>query len=157
MLFAPYHGVVRLILRRAFADISRGHGERAAAQFSGRAVFRFYGEHAMGGELRGRETIAAWFARLHHLFPDLRLTPLQIVVNGPPWNTTVATRFGVEASLRDGTPYRNEGMQYVRIAWGRILEDRLYEDTGALQEALRALAAAGVAEARAPALGASPT
>ncbi len=54
--------------------------------------------------------------------------------------------------MRDGTPYRNEGMQYVRIAWGRILEDRVYEDTGTLERALHAVAAAGVAEATAPAL-----
>jgi ketosteroid isomerase-like protein len=139
MLFAPYHAVVRRILRAAFADISSGNGARVARQFSDSAEFRFYGDHELGGELHGRTAIADWFERLHRLFPGIRITPLQIVVNGTPWNTTVATRFAVDAVLPDGSPYHNDGMQYMRIACGRIIEDRLYEDTELLKLALRTI------------------
>ena len=111
----------------------------------------------MGGELHGREAVAQWFARVSRLFPDLRVTPLQIVVNGPPWRTTVATRFRVTASLPGGAAYRNEGMQYLRIAWGHIVEDRLYEDTDVLKDALRAIDASGTHEAAASALGEIPS
>ena len=147
MLFAPYHAVVRGILRKSFADISSGRGASVAAQFAPDATLQFYGDHVLGGEMHGRSAIAGWFARLHRLFPGLRVTPLQIVINGTPWNTTVATRFSVSASLPGGKPYLNEGMQYLRIAWGRIVEDRIYEDTDRLKDALRVIDAAGAPEA----------
>jgi ketosteroid isomerase-like protein len=57
-------------------------------------------------------------------------------MNGLPWNTKIAVRFGVDATLPDGSAYHNEGMQYLRIVWGRIIEDRLYEDTDLLRRAL---------------------
>jgi ketosteroid isomerase-like protein len=157
MFFAPYHAVVRANVKRTFAEISRGRGANAAAKFAENATFQFSGSHAMGGELHGREAVAQWFARVSRLFPDLRVTPLQIVVNGPPWRTTVATRFRVTASLPGGAAYRNEGMQYLRIAWGHIVEDRLYEDTDVLKDALRAIDASGTHEAAASALGEIPS
>jgi len=147
MVFAPYHVIVRKVVRRAFATISAGDAGRLAAQFAPDAVFRFSGDHALGGELHGRAAIEAWFARIGRLFPDLRLAPLDIVVNGGPWATTVATRFTVRATLPGGEPYENEGMQYVRLSWGSIVEDRLYEDTAALVAALHRIAEAGQPEA----------
>jgi ketosteroid isomerase-like protein len=64
------------------------------------------------------------------------VTPLQIVVDGLPWNTTTATRFWVDATMPDGTLYHNEGIQFLRIVWGRIVEARVYEDTDVLKNAL---------------------
>jgi ketosteroid isomerase-like protein len=153
MLLAPYHAVVRGILRKSFANISSGRGASVAAQFAPDATLQFYGDHALGGERRGRAAIAGWFERLHELFPVLHVTPLAAVVNGTPWNTTVATRFSVTASLPGGEPYRNEGMQYLRIAWARIVEDRIYEDTDRLKDALRIIDAARAPEAVAASLG----
>jgi ketosteroid isomerase-like protein len=153
MLFSPYHAVVRLILRRVFAEISAGKTETLVRQFRHDATFRFSGDHAFGGELRGLDQVAAWFARFHRLFPDHKVTPLDIVVNGGPWATTVATRFRVEATLPGGEPYENEGMQYLRLHWAAIVEDRLYEDTERLCAALRFIANAGQSEALAAPLG----
>lgn len=49
----------------------------------------------------------------------------------------MVTRFRVEATLGDGTPYRNEGVQWVRLRWGRMVEDYVLEDTVRLAEAVR--------------------
>ena len=137
-----YHAMVRGLMRRGFAEMNRTKDAAPiVAQFADDAVFAFVGESRFGGERRGRPAIAAWFAELFANFPDFRLTPLAIVVSGPPWATTVATRFRVEATLPDGTPYRNEGMQFVRVRFGRILEDRIYEDTVKLNDALAQIAA----------------
>ena len=141
MLFL-YHLIVRAIVRRAYADLSAGKTEGVARQFREDAVFRFSGTHALGGELRGRKAIGEWFACLQRLFPGLKLTPLDIVVNGAPWATTVATRFRVDAMLPGNEPYENEGMQFIRLCWGSIVEDRLYEDTALLREALERIAQA---------------
>ena len=83
---------------------------------------------------------------MHELFPDLAIEPEAIVVNGPPWSITVATRFRVTATLADGEPYFNRGMQYLRLRGPRVLEDRLYEDTEILRAAIeRQEAALGAA------------
>ncbi len=141
MLFAPYHAVVRNILRNAFAELSAGRGAKLPPQFAADATFHFYGDHELGGELHGRAAIAQWFDKLGALFPGIRITPRSIVVNGGPWNTTVATRFAVDATLPNGESYHNEGMQYARIVWTKIVEDRLYEDTDLLKRALATIAA----------------
>ena len=147
MFFFVYHFVVRTLLKRGFADLSAGKLDSVVRRFHRDATFRFSGDHALGGELHGREQIGAWFARLRRLFPDLTLTPLQIVAAGGPWLTTVATRFRVDATLPGGAAYTNEGMQYVRLRWAAIVEDRLYEDTERLCAALATIADEGVSEA----------
>ncbi len=143
-----YHAIVRRIMRAGFRRMSVTHdASQLVAQFSDDAVLVLSGDHDLGGEQRGREAIARWFARLFAMFPGFAIEPLAIVVAGPPWATTAATRFRITATLPDGSPYTNEGMQFVRIRFGRILEDRIYEDTAKLSSALEKIAAASGARA----------
>lgn len=83
---------------------------------------------------------AAWFAQLFAAFPDFAIEPLAVVVAGPPWATVAASRFRVAATLPDGNAYANEGMQFLRIRFGKIVEDRIYEDTTKLAAALASIA-----------------
>ena len=58
------------------------------------------------------------------IYPELaRLEPQAVLVKGWPPNTVVATRFVGQATTRDGEPYGNEGMQFLRLRWGRVVED----------------------------------
>jgi ketosteroid isomerase-like protein len=123
-------------LRRGFEEITNGHPTRATSRFAKDAVLQLCGDHPLGGVQRGRPAIDGWFKRARLFFPQFKLTPLQIVVNGTPWNTTVAMRFWVDATLADGTPYHNEGVQFIRIEWGRIVDYRMYEDTHVLRTTL---------------------
>ena len=116
--------------------MSRADHRAIVAAFAPDAVLSFSGTHALGGTFRGREQISKWFEQLFAYLPGLKLVPQTIVVDGHPWNTSVATWFRVTATLSDGTPYENEGMQFLRIRWGRIVEDRLFEDTQLLARAL---------------------
>jgi ketosteroid isomerase-like protein len=147
-----YHRIVRSKVRQAYRDISAGNYQPVVASFVPDIEFQFVGEHAMGGQLHGRDAVAAWFERVLRLFPGLQLVPQAIAVSGAPWNTVVATRFTVSAELPDGTPYRNEGMQYLRLRWGKAVEDRLYEDTAKLNRALEVVARSGRTEATDPPL-----
>jgi ketosteroid isomerase-like protein len=124
-----YRAIVRQLVRRAFRHLSRGEYGPVVNQFSTDSVFCFEGDHALGGERHGREQAEQWFRDMLRLFPGIRLTTHDVVVNGWPWKTVVATRFSVEAPSPDGNVYRNEGMQFLRLRWGRIVEDRLFEDT----------------------------
>jgi hypothetical protein len=47
------------------------------------------------------------------------------VVAGPPWNTRLAVRL----SDRIGDDYANEGMQYLRMRWGKVISDEVFVDT----------------------------
>ena len=145
-----YHAIVKRNARRTYAAMSRGNYEAVVRSFADDAVLFFAGDHALGGTYRGRDAIRGWFERLHACFPDLSFEPETIVVDGFPWNTHVATRFRVTATLPGGAPYSNEGMQYLRIRWGRLIEDRVYEDTQVLARALEELSSSGVAQATRP-------
>jgi ketosteroid isomerase-like protein len=148
-----YRMIVRRIATKAYRSLCAGDYESVVASFAPDAVLCFAGDHALGGRLEGVELVRLWFQRLFRLFPDLQFQPVAIAVSGMPWNTLVATRFVVQARLPSGQPYRNEGMQYMRLRWGRVVEDRLYEDTQALVAALTAMVASGIGEAAAPPLG----
>jgi ketosteroid isomerase-like protein len=142
--------IVRLVVRRAFRDLNADRLDQFLAVFRPDAVFRMYGDHALGGEVRGRPAVRAAFERIHRLFPGMQVEPTEIVVGGMPWHTTVASRISVRASLPDGSTYRNEGMQYLLLRWGKVAEDRIYVDTAHLAAALQSVAATGVAEAAEP-------
>ncbi len=62
-------------------------------------------------------------------FPGIRFTVHHVIVQGWPWNTLVATRLSVAAPRTDGSMYQNEAIQLLRLRWGKVVEDHLYEDT----------------------------
>jgi hypothetical protein len=67
--------------------------------------------------------------RLYSYFPGIQFTIYKVIVQGWPWNTLVATRLSIAAPRSDGSAYLNEAMQFLRLRWGKVVEDRLYEDT----------------------------
>jgi ketosteroid isomerase-like protein len=131
-----YRYLVGRRVRATYAQINRGDWGRVAGVFHPGAVFRCAGDHELGGERHGPDEIRAWFELVGRLFPGLELEPLTVVVAGWPWDTRVCVRFGARAELPDGSPYRNEGMQFLRLRWGRAVEDYVYEDVQKLVAAL---------------------
>jgi ketosteroid isomerase-like protein len=73
--------------------------------------------------------VRAWFQRLFSYFPGIQYTVHQVIVQGWPWNTLVATRLSVADPRADGSVYQNDVMQFSRLRWGKVVEDHLYEDT----------------------------
>jgi ketosteroid isomerase-like protein len=132
-----YHAIVRSFARKTFRRLNEGDLDRFLTVFGPDSTFCFLGDHELGGERRGLEEIRPLFEHMLVRFPDLRIEPITMIVRGWPWNTLMATRFRVLAHLPDGTPYRNEGMQFLRLRWGKVVEDRLYEDTAVLANALQ--------------------
>ena len=141
---AMYHTYVRRQIRRAYGLINTGQFDALASQFAPDAVFAFPGEHVLGGEFRGPDAVRAWFTEVRRLFPDFRLEPRRIVVEGGPLHTRAATWFAVSGTFPDGTPYRNEGAQLLELRRGRVHEDRLFEDTKVVIDALDRLSALGM-------------
>lgn len=123
-----YRWVVQKIVRRTFAQMSAGDHQAPVRMFREDGCFRFPGSHALGGEYSGRPAVEGWFRQAWSMF-DFDFQVLDVVVSGMPWNTRVGTRFNVVVTAADGETFANRGMQYVRLSWGRIVEDEIYEDT----------------------------
>ena len=141
------HAIVKRKIRNGFRHLSAGNYEAVLREFAPRVEFVFAGEHALGGNLGNIETIRLWFQRLFRIFPGLQFQVHDIVITGWPWHTVAATHFSVSSDFPDGRQYYNRGMQYVRLRWGRVVEDRIYEDTQKLVQELQHQDRRGMSEA----------
>ena len=90
-----------------------------------------------GASGAARRPPASGFRDMLGRFPGIRIEPVEVLVNGWPWKTVVATRLAISATLPDDRPYTNEGMQLLRLRWGRVVEDLIFEDTLKLDAELR--------------------
>ena len=124
-----YKAIVRRIVRAGFLTLSRGDYEQLLRQFHPQVEFFFAGPAPLGGERRGVEAVRAWFQSLFSYFPGVQFAVQQVIVQGWPWNTLVATRLSIAAPGVEGSSYQNEAMQFLRLRWGKVVEDRVCEDT----------------------------
>jgi ketosteroid isomerase-like protein len=135
-----YKLIVRRNVRKAFDGLSRGDYEPIVRKFGPRSRFVFAGDHALGGERVGPDGARGWFRDMLGRFPGIRIEPVDVLVNGWPWRTNVASHLVITTTLPDGSPYSNEGMQLLRLRWGRVVEDLIFEDTLKLDAVLRRFA-----------------
>ncbi len=150
-----YHRIVERIVRKGFRDLNNGNYESIVKQFSPDIYFSFSGDHAMGGECHNLPQVRAWFERVFRLFPGIQFEIRKVTINGMPWDTVVINQFRIHATLRDGRPYQNDGLQFLRLRWGRIVEDRVFEDTYKLVTELHRMGEQGVKEALSAPIGAT--
>ena len=94
--------------------------------------FVFLGDHELAVDLRGAEALRDWLRALFVHFPRLRFEPEDVIVQGGPWSTRVATRYN---ATQDGElVYR--AVQFARITWGKLAEETIQPDTQLLVAAL---------------------
>jgi ketosteroid isomerase-like protein len=99
--------------------------------------FTFVGATPLGASFVGRDQFRQWLDGVFVRFPDITFDVRDVIVRGWPWNTRVAVRIAIGATLADGTAYENEAVQWVTLRWGRMIEDWVLEDTLALDDACR--------------------
>jgi ketosteroid isomerase-like protein len=146
-----YGAIVRRRVRTLFAEANRGNWQAIVDGLAPSFSYRFVGDSPLGGTRTTHAAMQHWFERLYRLFPGSQFAPQTVVVEGPPWRTTIMTYVlirgtapGADAVLR---PYENEFMQMMTLRWGRITSVLTLEDTQRFVAALPALAAAGFADA----------
>ncbi|MFI6826557.1 nuclear transport factor 2 family protein [Kribbella sp. NPDC050241] len=144
-----YHRIVAAQVRKAFAEISAGNWEAMVAGMAPAFTYRFYGDHALGGERHTHDALRRWWERCFRLLPDTRFDVQDILVAGWPWDTRVATAVTVHVGVVDGSHYENVVHQFLRLRWGKITEVRTLEDTAVLEKTLNRLATTGYPEAHA--------
>src|SRR4051812_2900353 len=129
-----YAGIVERLIRRTFAEMSRGNWRAAVRMFADDAHFRFPGDHAFAGEYHDKAQISDWFERTFGGPLRIEIELHDLAVRGAPWNMRVCTRFTAHVTCPDGAVFHNDGMQYARIRWGKVVTDFLYEDTQLVAE-----------------------
>jgi ketosteroid isomerase-like protein len=95
--------------------------------------FVYLGDHPLAADLHGADAVRAWLRNeLFGRLPGLRFEVEDMIVEGNPRTTRMATRY---AAKRDGQlVYR--GVQFVRLEWGRLVDECVLPDTTALTAAL---------------------
>ena len=102
---------------------------RPVLRFDAKDVrFRFPGHNSWGGEMRGKPEVERWLQRF--VASGLQIFADEIVVKGPPWNTTLCLRGHDYLKSADGeTVYENRYVIWGRARWGLLKEYEVYEDT----------------------------
>jgi ketosteroid isomerase-like protein len=90
--------------------------------------FTFPGENSWGGVMSGKPEVKRWLERFAEV--GIQTFPDEVVVKGFPWNQTVCVRGHDHLRSPDGeTVYENRFVIWGRMAWGRLKEYEVYEDT----------------------------
>lgn len=124
-----YHTIVRRKLAKAFHQINLGDYEHILKQFGPSFEHWFSGEHALAGTRHTLEVTQEWYKRLALMFPDLHFDVKKIVVQGWPWDTVAAVEWVDHLTAPDGKAFSNEGVHFLKLRWGKVVELHIYCDT----------------------------
>ena len=123
-----YKPLIRWMIRRNVRALNAGNAGPLAAGYSDDAVLVFPGNSSWGGEHRGKAAIGAFLERF--VASGLTGQVHDILINGPPWNTTVAVLFTDQAHGPAGDRvYENRAVLFARARWGKIYYQEDFEDT----------------------------
>jgi ketosteroid isomerase-like protein len=116
------------MIRRNLKALRDGDPGPLLAGYGDDAVLVFPGRSSWAGEHRGKPAIEAFLRR----FVEAGIVgeAHDILVNGPPWRTTVCMLFLDHAVDESGTVvYENRAIVFSRIVWGKIVYHEDFEDT----------------------------
>ena len=123
-----YALAVRSMLRRNLGRLWAGDPGPLLATYADDVHFVFPGRSSWAADLRGRDEVERWLRRF--LRVGLQFEVHEILVAGPPWNTTVCLWFTDRLTAPDGeVVYVNRGTIMTKIAWGKATYYEVNEDT----------------------------
>jgi ketosteroid isomerase-like protein len=90
--------------------------------------FRFPGKSSWAVELEGKGQLEPWLQRFADV--GLQIYPDEVILKGFPWNQTICVRGTDHLDTPEGKRvYENRYVIWGRIAWGKLREYEVYEDT----------------------------
>lgn len=124
-----YKWAVRRMIRRSIDAVGRGDIGPTLSGYADDAVLVFPGHGSRwSGEHRGKPAIEAFLRS--YLEAGIVGEAHDILVNGPPWRTTVCILFTDRAHSAAGDiVYENRAILFGRVVWGRIVYHEDFEDT----------------------------
>jgi hypothetical protein len=120
--------LAKKILSRNYARLRAGD-YRPLLRFDARDVrFRFPGDNSWATELQGKRELERWLQRF--VQSGIQIFADEIVVKGPPWNTTLCLRgHNYLKSAAGETVYENRYVIWGHASWGLLKDYEVYEDT----------------------------
>ena len=142
---AAYGALTKRLLRMYAARLMDGDIDGFLRFYADDATLEFPGDNSWGPAYRGKDEIRGFLERF--LSVGLRGEVHEIAITGPPWAATVFVRFTDRVRAPDGTlVYENDAVIRLESRWGKVVRERVYEDTEKVAELDRYL------EANAPAV-----
>jgi ketosteroid isomerase-like protein len=135
--------LVGRIVKRGYQQANAGDIDALTKAFARDVVFEFHGDTSLGGERRGPDGVRQWFRQVAEELGRLELTAQDVVVSGLPWNMRVIVRLTDRAHLISGHEFENHGFQFLRLRWGKIVEDRILVNLDIVRQELAAIEQAG--------------
>lgn len=146
-----YKSIVSKKVRATFLAVQNQDYDQVLAGIAdSNLTHHFAGNNALGGTRHDKQALRRWFNRVGTVLPDLKFDVTDVLVKGPPWNTTVVARWVATTTLLNGDDYVNPGCHVIGIKWGTAHSFDVYEDTQVVTAGLLKQAQAGIAEAMAP-------
>jgi ketosteroid isomerase-like protein len=124
--------LAKAMMRRNMARLNEGDYRPAIRLDAPDIRFRFPGDSSWATEIDNRDDLARWLQRF--IDAGLQIHADEVVAQGPPWNTTLCVRGTDHLDTEDGRVYENRYVIWGRIAWGRLQEYEVYEDTQAAKQ-----------------------
>jgi ketosteroid isomerase-like protein len=120
--------LAKRVLDRGYRRLNAGDPSALLALEARDVHFRFPGESSWTADVRGKDEVERWLRRM--IATGLQHEPQHVVVQGPPWNTTICLRGRDHLATPEGElVYANRYVIWGRMTWGRLREYEVYEDT----------------------------
>jgi ketosteroid isomerase-like protein len=121
--------LAKAIIKRNMARIREGD-YRPSLRLDAKDVrFRFPGDSSWAAEVDNRDDLERWLQRF--VDAGLQIYADEVIAQGPPWNITLCIRGTDHLDIDGGRVYANRYVIWGRVAWGRLREYEVYEDTQA--------------------------
>lgn len=118
----------RLMISRSMAKARDGDIEPTLRMDAEDVRFRFPGDSSWATELEGKEELRQWLERFADV--GIQIFPDEVVLKGFPWKQTICIRGTDHLDSTEGERmYENRYVIWGRLAWGKLREYEVYEDT----------------------------
>ena len=88
----------------------------------------FPGDSSWAGVYRGKPAVERWLRRF--VAAGLQIYPEEVILKGFPWKQTICVRGHIHLDESgEGRVYANRYVIWGHIAWGKLREYEVYEDT----------------------------
>jgi ketosteroid isomerase-like protein len=116
------------MIARNMKAIRAGDTGPTVAMYAEDVEFAFPGRSSFAPGATGKAELERWLERFVAI--GLQIHPDEVVLKGFPWRQTICVRGHIHLDdPDDGRVYANRYVIWGRIAWGRMREYEVYEDT----------------------------
>ena len=116
------------MIARSMKAIRAGDTGPTVAMYAEDVRFTFPGQSSFAPGATGKADLERWLGRFIDV--GLQIYPDEVVLKGFPWRQTICVRGHIHLDdPEDGRVYQNRYVIWGHIAWGKMREYEVYEDT----------------------------